>query len=245
MSSTVLTSISARTLGQRNWELVLAERKALKMQKKAEAARVQVAVIRKRVREEMTDSSAAQPALAAPATKRTSTKAFCALDPHHGLAVLQRIDLSTAMQSVEWKQLGVVSRKYGVITLAEALSTGEAPLCKSVSAAAMKAAACVRYVFDVACELVANEEDGKEGVEAQNGLLWHSPQMMIGANRQTRGSGVVTNSDAAQALLEKALAVAKLRLSERAEAIDRYEAAVNTTAAAAAVVRAGGGAQSP
>ena len=227
MSDTVLVpTANNRTHAQANWSINLATKKAALAMQKATAAAAAAESSRKRVYDEMIAASAQQQAVAA-APSRTSTKAFAAKSPRHGLAVLQCIDL-TAITKQEYAQLDMVAYKYNVHTLSEVLATGEGALYKSARAASMMAATATRYVFEVACELAAGSEEDAGG---QRALVWHTPQSML-KRRETRGAGVVTNSDAAMALLKKALVVATERVKERVDAADKYEQAMSATAAA-------------
>lgn len=219
-----LNTTNRRSPGKANRSVLAAAQKAQRWMQKAQAAKAAYETMGKRMRDETTALSAQQAAVAPPAPTRTSIKAFANKDPRQALAVLQCIDLS-AMKAREYEQLDVVVHKYNVRTLSEALTIGD--LYKSVPSASMMASMTVRYVFEVACELANNSE---EYTEAKRALVWHEAQHMV-KTHDTRGVGVVANSDAAMELLKQALVVAMTRVQERVAAADEYETAMDTTAA--------------
>ena len=203
-----------------NKAMMLAKQKAGRALKKAEAASVAAKIAQQRVLEEI--EARAPERVAAPA--RTSTKAFAAKDPHQALAALECVDLNV-MTKHEFSQLQIVASKYAVRTLSEALAT---TTYGSVRASAMMATRTVRFVFDIACELAA--EDPERGA-VLNSLVWQSPQAVL-KGRETRGAGIVAYSESALELLKTALTAAKARVKERVAAADKYASAMEATAAA-------------
>lgn len=206
-----------------NKAMMLAKQKAVRALKKAEAASVAAKIAQQQVLEEI--EAHAPQRVAAPA--RTSTKAFAAKDPHQALAALECIDLNSTTKH-EFSQLQIVASKYAVRTLSEALAK---TTDGSVRASAMMATRTVRFVFDVACELAAEET---ERSAVLNSLVWQSPQAVL-KGRETRGAGVVAYSESALELLNTALTAAKARVKERVAASDKYASAMQATVAASEI----------
>ena len=210
-------------IGKANKAMILAKQKAARALKKAEAASVAAKMAQQRVLEEI--EARAPQRVAAPA--RTSTKAFAAKDPHQALAALECVDLNSTTKH-EFSQLQIVASKYAVRTLSEALAT---TMYGSVRASAMMATRTVRFVFDIACELAAEDPERNAVL---NSLVWQSPQAVL-KGRETRGAGVVAYSESALELLNAALTAAKVRVKERVAAADKYASAMEATVAASKV----------
>lgn len=210
-------------IGKANKAMILAKQKAARALKKAEIASVAAKMAQQRVLEEI--EARAPQRVAAPA--RTSTKAFAAKDPHQALAALECVDLNSTTKH-EFSQLQIVASKYAVRTLSEELAK---TTYGSTRASAMMATRTVRFVFDIACELAAEDPERNAVL---NALVWQSPQAVL-KGRETRGAGIVAYSESALELLNTALAAAKARVKERVAAADKYASAMQATVAASEI----------
>lgn len=217
------TPMRPMAISKVNKAMILAKQKADRALKKAEAASAAAELAQKRVLEEIVVSDPLR--VAAPA--RTSTKALAAKDPREALAALECVDLN-AMTKHEFSQLQIIASKYAVRTLSEALAT---TTHGSVRASAMMATRTVRFVFDIACELAAEDPERSAVLSS---LVWQSPQAVL-KGRETRGAGIVAYTESAFDLLKTALTAAKARVKERVAAADKYASAMEATVAASEI----------
>ena len=111
-------------------------------------------------------------------------------------------------------------RKYGVRSLTARLAT--VALYPSVKAANMPAATAVRFLFDVACQLVKSDPEQYGGARMQ--LQWHDCQKMLKNDKVTRGVGIVAYTEGAMALLKAALTASRAKVQRKAERKAEYEA---------------------
>ena len=166
-----------------------------------------------------------------PAPARTSTKGFAAKDPKLALNALSSIDVESDALKVELAELDLIATKYCVRTASNKLCEsrdGRVALYSSPKAAAMMAAQTVRYIYDVACELVCSNPEQF----SLDGLEWHTPQSVL-KGRESRGAGIVAYTDGARALVAAASALAKERVVARVDAARKYDAEMAATASAA------------
>lgn len=230
MSTVLAVSPSVKS----DWTALVAQRKADKAADRARIAAEQAETARERAREAILSKAATAQPMMAP--ERTSGKHFGAKDPLLALVALGCIELESDALRLELTNVDLVVSKYCVRSLATRLTQepepGAVPPFVSVKAANMMAATAVRFLFDVAGELV--EADAKLH-EAKARLQWHDCQKMLKNDKSTRGVGIVAYTEATMALLKEALIVARERIQVKIDAKVAYEAAMYGGVAAAAV----------
>ena len=208
-----------------DWSTLVAERKAEKAAERARIAAQEAETARERARAALLNRAAVAQPTAAPV--RTSGKNFGAKDPQLALTALGCIELESDAVCLELTNVDLVVRKYCVRSLAERLTRasepGAAPPFVSIKAANMFAATAVRFVYDVACEMVVADPDGSD---AKAHPQWHDCQKMLKNDKSTRGVGIVMYTDAAMVLLKDALAVAREKVQAKIDAKATYEAAM-------------------
>ena len=208
-----------------DWSTLVAQRKADKAAERALIAAQEAETARERARAALLNRAAVTQPTAAPV--RTSGKNFGAKDPQLALTALGCIELESDAVCLELTNVDLVVRKYCVRSLAERLTRasepGAAPPFVSIKAANMFAATAVRFVYDVACEMVVADPDGSD---AKAHPQWHDCQKMLKNDKSTRGVGIVMYTDAAMVLLKDALAVAREKVQAKIDAKATYEAAM-------------------
>jgi hypothetical protein len=209
-----------------DWSTLVAQRKADKAAERARNAAQGVETARERARAALLNRAAtAQPTVA---PERTSGKNFGAKDPQLALIALGCIELESDAVCLELTNVGLAVRKYCVRSLAERLTRasepGSAPPFVSIKAANMFAATAVRFVYDVACEMV---EADPESYDPKAHPQWHNCQKMLKNDKTTRGVGIVAYTDAAMVLLKDALVVAREKVQAKIDAKATYEAAMH------------------
>ena len=208
-----------------DWSTLVAERKAEKAAERARIAAQEAETARERARAALLNRAAVAQPTAAPV--RTSGKNFGAKDPQLALIALGYIELESDAIRLELTNVGLVVRKYCVRSLAERLARasepGAAPPFVSIKAANMFAATAVRFVYDVACEMVVADPDGSD---AKAHPQWHDCQKMLKNDKSTRGVGIVVYTDAAMTVLKDALVVAREKVQAKIDAKATYEAAM-------------------
>ena len=212
-----------------DWSTLVAQRKADKAAERARNAAQEVETARERARAVLLNRAATAQPTAAP--ERTSGKNFGAKDPQLALIALGCIELESDAVCLELTNVGLAVRKYCVRSLAERLTRASEPDAPppfvSIKAANMFAATAVRFVYDVACEMVEADPDSYDPKALPQ---WHTCQKMLKNDKTTRGVGIVAYTDAAMVLLKDALAVAREKVQAKIDAKATYEAAMRGAA---------------